>query len=645
MTATNEATTEKATEQTTEATAETTVEQTLLDELTAKAGAATLADYGDFLKEIAEHTAGNILDEIERNALIGALADNKAIGANRTLINKALLKVEKDFSANDGNVDAQQFELKPNGVYFTGYTKQGEALPQVRICSALNILASTADDTGCNHGILLSWLDNRNIQHRWAMPSELLAGDGAEIGRVLLSMGLEIKHGSRDKVIQYIQTTTATERLESVDRTGWHKGAFVAPDKVYGSDEFIFQPNAISHAPATVKGDLKQWRDNIAAMAAGNSRLVFAISTAFAGSLLEGANVDSGGFHFFGNSSDGKSTAQFIAGSVWAKPTDFVHTWRATANGLEGIAENHNDGLLILDEIGQANGREIGETLYMLANGQGKARMSKTITTRKPKQWRLMALSSGEYTLVDMLKAEGKRSFAGQEVRLANISSDAGAGMGLFENIHSYPTPAKFADGLKELINDNYGSAGTAWLTAITENPEWREGISRAISELTDKLSDGTSRQAGRVARRFALVAYAGEVATQFGITGWTAGEAKAAAEACFESWLAEFGKGNREHLLICQKVRAFIEGNPARFENLDSDVERTVISRVGFIRDAKHYVLASQLPAVADGYATDLIKSALLDSGWIESKQSKSFKARGSNSKCFEINLVDNDV
>lgn len=627
------------------ATTEAATEQNLLDELTAKAGAATLADYSGLLTEIAGYTANGILDEIERNALIGALADNKAISANRTLINKALVKVERYCSADYSNVDSQQFELKPDGVYFTGYSKNGEELPQVRICSALSILASTADDTGCNHGILLSWRDNRNIQHRWAMPSELLAGDGAEIGRVLMSMGLWVKHGSKDKVIQYIQTITPTERLESVDSTGWHKGAFVAPDKVYGSDELIFQPNAISHALATVKGDLKQWRNNIAAMAAGNSRLVFAISTAFAGSLLEGANVDSGGFHFFGNSSDGKSTAQFIAGSVWAKPKDFVHTWRATANGLEGIAENHNDGLLILDEIGQANGREIGETLYMLANGQGKARMSKTITTRKPKQWRLMALSSGEYTLVDMLKAEGKRSFAGQEVRLANISSDAGAGMGLFENIHNYPTPAKFADGLKELINDNYGAAGAAWLTAITNNPEWREGISRAISQLTDTLSSGTSRQAGRVARRFALVAYAGEMATQAGITGWTAGEATAAAKTCFESWLADFGAGNREHLLIRQKVRAFIEGSPARFENLDSDVERTVISRVGFIRAGKHYVLASQLPEIANGYAIDLIKSALLDSGWIESRTSKPLKVNDKTPRCFEIHLSDDDV
>ena len=41
----------------------------------------------------------------------------------------------------------------------------------------------------------------------------------------------------------------------------------------------------------------------------GNSRMVFALSVAFAGPLIEPAGEDSGGFHLRGVSSTGKSTA------------------------------------------------------------------------------------------------------------------------------------------------------------------------------------------------------------------------------------------------------------------------------------------------------------------------------------------------
>ena len=45
-----------------------------------------------------------------------------------------------------------------------------------------------------------------------------------------------------------------------------------------------------------------------------------------------------------------------------------MQTWRATANGLEAAAELHNHGLLCLDELGQVDPKEAGETAYLLAD-------------------------------------------------------------------------------------------------------------------------------------------------------------------------------------------------------------------------------------------------------------------------------------
>lgn len=61
---------------------------------------------------------------------------------------------------------------------------------------------------------------------------------------------------------------------------------------------------------------------------------------AFAASLLQPLGEESGGFNLYGGSSMGKTTAQIVAGSVWGGGTlsGFVRSWRATLNGVEGMA-------------------------------------------------------------------------------------------------------------------------------------------------------------------------------------------------------------------------------------------------------------------------------------------------------------------
>jgi uncharacterized protein (DUF927 family) len=100
---------------------------------------------------------------------------------------------------------------------------------------------------------------------------------------------------------------------------------------------------------------------------------MFGISAALSGFLLDLAGMDSGGFHFWGHSSTGKTTIMRAAWSVCGAPSG-VRTWRSTANALEAISALHNDACLCLDEIGQASGRVVSEAAYLLANGQGKSR-------------------------------------------------------------------------------------------------------------------------------------------------------------------------------------------------------------------------------------------------------------------------------
>ena len=122
------------------------------------------------------------------------------------------------------------------------------------------------------------------------------------------------------------------------------------------------------------------------------------ICVSLAGPLLKLAGIDGGGFHLFGKTSSGKSTLLWAAGSVWGGggKLGFAHSWRSTDNGLEGTAAAHNDGCLPLDEMGEAKGKVVSATAYMLANGKGKNRSGPSGNARRTLEWNTMFLSTGE---------------------------------------------------------------------------------------------------------------------------------------------------------------------------------------------------------------------------------------------------------
>jgi putative DNA primase/helicase len=379
-------------------------------------------------------------------------------------------------------------------------------------------------------------------------------------------------------------------RARCVDRLGWHGGVYVMPGEIVGhnGETVVFQnPQGIEPA-FSLSGTVEQWRNNIGNLARGNSRVIFSICTAFAGTLLNPAGEDSGGFHFRGPSSIGKSTAQKIGASLWGAPEHYCHGWHTTTNGLEGLANLHNDNVLFLDELSQVDPREAGAAAYLLANGKGKVRANRTGAARQSASWRLLFLSSGEESLSGLMNRAGEKATAGQEIRLAEIAADAGAGLGAFEELHECANGPELVLALKDAASRYHGAVGREWLRLLVRDrcnlgAVLADGIREFVAEFAP---NGCSGQVVRVARRFGLVAVAGEIATLYGLTGWDRGESIHAVGKCFASWLDGFGgTGSREERTLLAQVRGFLEKNGAsRFQDVSSDDEH-IINRAGFFR------------------------------------------------------------
>lgn len=482
-------------------------------------------------------------------------------------VEKPQSKANPDAQSTESEMQDSRFHLNESGLYYFGKSDAGNDAPPLWICSKLEVTAETRDSKNIEWGYLLEFDDRDSVHHTWAMPSSLLSGDGTSYRSELLSMGLKISTmtKARNLLTQYIQTAKVDARARCVERTGWHDGSFVMPNKTVGNhqqEKIIFQSAANTQSTFKQKGKLSDWQNNISKPCEGNSRLVFAISAAFASPLLEVTGMESGGVHFRGDSSTGKTTALRVASSVWGG-LDYMQRWRATDNGLESLAAQHSDCLLVLDELSQVDPKAAGEVAYMLANGSGKVRSVRTGAMRDTATWRLLFVSSGEAGLTEHMALAGRKPKAGQEIRLLDIPADAGKGFGIFDTLHDHIGGAAFSKVLNDAVAKHYGVASIAFLSKLVENlGKINSHVKNLQKEFTEKhLKDDAGGQANRAALRFALIAAAGEIATVWGITGWVSGEAIKAADTCFKAWLTQRGgTGNSEERAMLAQVQRFFE-------------------------------------------------------------------------------------
>ncbi|WP_417693929.1 DUF927 domain-containing protein [Pseudomonas sp.] len=496
------------------------------------------------------------------------------------------------------------FRLTPEGVFYSG--DDGEARP---VCSPLEILARTRDDKGHNWGLLVEFDDPDGQKKRWNIPARTMTGDfGKDVLGPLVDMGLRLAgsrsgRNARNDLQSYLQGFDSAQRARLVTRLGWHGNAFLLPERQIGShDEHLhFYEAGAQLPPISESGTLEQWQEQIGALCIGNHRLAFVVSVAFAGPLLNMLGHESGGFHLYGDSSGGKTTHLQVAGSVYGGPR-VVRSWRSTDNALESIAAAHSDGLLVLDEIGMCDPRIIGETVYMLGNGTGKARANdRGQAGRQVQEWRLLFLSTGEKTLAQHMAEANKELKAGMEVRMLAVPADASKGLGMFDVLSGFDDAAALSDALKARVAKYYGTPLTAFLAALCEPGKmhgWSTILRRTLEGFVAKaLPASASGQAHRAAARFGLAAAAGELATALGITGWPDGTATTAARVCLSAWLNERGgAGNLEGDAILARLRQIIERfGESRFTRwetaaakIDEHGPRT-IDRLGFRKTLEH--------------------------------------------------------
>ena len=479
----------------------------------------------------------------------------------------------KQESTNDYNLEniepfrpRPHFEIDNRGVWWVNVRtdKDGDIIEAepLFLSDPIDIIGTGQDNDGAYYQII-KFKDKITRRHKTAALPQ------AEIGTVqgwqrLQNFGLVIMSGraKREKLADYLQKEGSQAAFTITDRAGWNGEAYIlAGGEAINADgtNILYNGDTSQKDGYTEKGSLKKWQEQAARYAENNSRLCLALGLSMAAPFLALLNEEGGGFHLAGDSSKGKTTAARLALSVWGDPAATMGNWDTTSLGLQNVALARNDGLLVLDEIGQSTDpRKIPQMVYSVINGVSKTQGAKDGGNRRQKTWRNLILSTGEINPESLIgdRAQWK---AGNHVRLPDIQAEAR--YGIFDTLHGFADGAKLSEHIRQATAKQRGTAGRALIRQILK--DGKEAAAQAVEASRARFLETLppmEGQARRIARRFALLAAVLEYAAP--ITGMRQGAGEAGVRQCFNEWLEENGTGNREDRRIIEQVIAFMDVN-----------------------------------------------------------------------------------
>lgn len=221
----------------------------------------------------------------------------------------------------------------------------------------------------------------------------------------LLAFGLDYYSYKLDFVLDYIEicVSNAAKNTET-NRLGWDLSneteLFYGYDASYAGDKNIYPKLSVDSNEQYFDKLNELIKDSIGCQLA----VSLSLSSVFVAYLEKDLHIGTPIFHFYGDSSSGKSTALILASSMWGNPTlgnKLYNSWNATDNGLLNTFNNNYGVTLCFDEAGLLPRKSYSSIIYSISEGVDKSRYTSAINPPPNKTWQTVCLSSGEQSLLD----------------------------------------------------------------------------------------------------------------------------------------------------------------------------------------------------------------------------------------------------
>ncbi|WP_411755071.1 DUF927 domain-containing protein [Serratia sp. (in: enterobacteria)] len=428
--------------------------------------------------------------------------------------------------------------------------KSSVALTKKKVKPDVTLLALSTMDGDNEKAYRYVEFDNQNSKKR---VRRLFAATDIADQRLILNrlfaegLALDLEDSTKESIYKDLRQTV-DERVQLCLRPGFTESDnYLTASGVILGDKEGFGPLPYPEAQTffhdeQAKGDTSGWQKKVALLAQGNSRLILALSSAFSGPCIHLTDIESGGFHFYAPSSQGKSTLMLMAASVFGN-NQFVKKWNMTDAAFEQAAEARNDGILLLDEL-KLLGSKKGETaslaqsrIYILGSGEGKQRHTgyqKTVS-----RWRLVMLSTGEFSLGQHASDGSLSRMDGEKVRVVDVPADASADLGIFDIVPEELTSRRFAERIQLRCSLYHGTAGPDFITEMLK--EGRNSVKKKIKTHINHFIehhdiDEDNGIAVRIGKRFALAYASGVLASGYGILPLTEEDIMEGISSCYNA-------------------------------------------------------------------------------------------------------------
>lgn len=346
-------------------------------------------------------------------------------------------------------------------------------------------------------------------------------------------------------------------------------------------------------------------------------RVMLAVYASFVPPLLPILQAPSFIIDYCGLTSQGKTTVEEVAASVWGLPSKerggLVKSWDSTKVFAERYASLFNHLPIFLDDSQTADSRLVSRMLYMVANGVGKGRGA-IKGSRRSSSWSTVAFSTGEHRLIDTTEDEGARART-----LTLWGSPFGTDQG------------QFVRQIKHAVANNYGHAGPRFVQYLLDHQAEWPALQAAYEGQVQQLSQ--SRQgnvADRLAQYFASIRLAAVLFHD--IFTVDAQGSEHTVQVCFDDVLREVTRGDFAERAL-QLTLSWARANYATFAGAqlnsvadDNDIQlpqgsgRSSLS--GVWREGAYVAMFPHLVREEldhHGFKYESVLRAWADRGWIQ--------------------------
>lgn len=222
---------------------------------------------------------------------------------------------------------------------------------------------------------------------------------------VLADLGCTVTSENAKQVVRFLSALEAENidiitKADATSSFGWQPGKRFIP----GRDKDIvldIDPSQKGMAAAYCQtGSFDKWKDTMQPHRC-RDKFRFILASAFAAPLLRIIKQRIFFVYNWGSSKGGKTAGLKAALSAWGDPERLMVNFNATQVGLERTASFYCDLPLGIDErqLAGKNQEGLEKTIYMIASGTGKIRGAKGGGLQAMRQWRTVALATGEEPL------------------------------------------------------------------------------------------------------------------------------------------------------------------------------------------------------------------------------------------------------